>query len=421
MLGGGIVLLGLVAALASFLLAYAEAKEFQDDTIRQIAVLADSGMVGPAPASGAGDIAISDPESRILVLQLPRHPRPQWLSADIRPGFHTLSGNGGQLRVYIRDDASGARTVVAQPTDARDEIAINSALRTLIPLLLLLPLLAMMIVRIVRMAFAPIARLSEGLDSQSADRPDPIPDTDLPKEIAPFVQAINRLLERINQLMAQQRRFIADAAHELRSPLTALSVQVQNLRQAQSVEIMQARVAPLQAGIERARHLTEQLLDLARTQSGGNGHAIVDVSGLVRELLAEFLPRAEAKGVDLGLEESAHLSLRASPDRLRMILGNALDNALKYAPADGEVTIRLRLEGEAAVIEVVDNGPGIPVEERERVFDSFYRMTDTAGTGTGLGLSIAREAASRLGGIVTLHARPDGPGLIFSYRQRRQT
>lgn len=413
------MLLGLVAALASFLLAYAEAKEFQDDTIRQIAVLADSGLAGRASANGTGDIAINDPESRILVLQLPKHPRPQWLSGDIRPGFHTLSADGGQLRVYIRDEASGARTVVAQPTDARDEIAINSALRTLIPLLLLLPVLAMMIVRIVRMEFAPIARLSEGLDAQSADRPGPIPDVDLPREIAPFVQAINRLLERINQLMAQQRRFIADAAHELRSPLTALSVQVQNLRQAQSIEIMHARVAPLQAGIERARHLTEQLLDLARTQSGEDRHTIVDVSGLVRELLAEFLPRAEAKGIDLGLEERAHLSLRASSERLRMVLGNALDNALKYAPVDGEVTIRMRWEGEAAVIEVVDNGPGIPVEEHERVFDSFYRMPDTAGTGTGLGLSIAREAASRLGGIVTLHARPDGPGLIFSYRQRR--
>ena len=420
MSGGAILLAGLVAALASFFLAYAEAKEFQDDMLRQIAVLNARCAPQSAPGKGAGDIAFNDPESRILIVHLPSSPRPDWLSGDFQPGFHTLTRGGERLRVFVHDASPGERTVVAQLTDARDEIAINSALRTLVPLLLLLPLLAWLIVRIVRMEFAPITQLSRSLDAQAADRPRPIAGEHLPNEITPFVQAINRLLERMNQLMAQQRRFIADAAHELRSPLTALSVQTQNLRQAGSLEAMQERIVPLQAGIERARQLTEQLLSLARIQAGTTGDAVVDGSVLARELLAEFLPMAETKGIDLGLEEDSRFSLRAAPESLRLILGNALDNALKYTPAGGEVTIRLLADDAIAVVEVVDSGPGIPLAERERVFDAFYRMPGTTGAGSGLGLSIAREAASRLSGSVSLRERHDRPGLVFSYRQRRQ-
>ena len=420
MLGAAILLSGLVAGVASFMLAYGEAKEFQDDMLRQIAVLAVKGAAEPAQP-GTGDAAINDPESRVLVVRMPGNPRPEWLPERLSAGFHTLSAKGEELRVFVHDGSSGEQTVVAQPTDARDEIAINSALRTLIPLLLLFPLLTWLIVRIVRREFTPIARLSRSLDAQAADRPSPIDKEGLPNEITPFVQAINRLLARVNHLMSQQRRFIADAAHELRSPLTALSVQAQNLHQANSLEAMHERVAPLQAGIERARQLTEQLLNLARTQAGGSTESVVDVSALARELIAQYLPVAEAKGIDLGLEESDRFSLRVSPESLRLILGNALENAIKYTPAGGEVTLRLATDAEMAVIEVVDDGPGIPLAERDRVFDAFYRMPGATGTGSVLGLAIAREAATRLGGELSLKERPDGPGLILSYRQRLQT
>ena len=425
MLGSAILFAGLAAAMASFGLAYSDAKEFQDDMLRQIATLSAGGAAEiPLPQSqrqGAGDIAISEPESRIVIVHLPRDPRPDWFSRDLPPGFHTLNTGAESLRVFVRDTHSGGRTVVAQPTDARDEIAINSALRTLIPLLFLLPALAWLIVRIVRSELGPIAQLSKTLDQQPADRPQPIPDDGLPDEIAPFVHAINRLLERVNHLMGQQRRFIADAAHELRSPLTALSVQAQNLRQAASLEAVHERVVPLQEGIERARHLTEQLLSVARTQAGTTGEMEVNVSAMARELIAGYLPRAEAKGIDLGLEESAPLSVCASPETLRLILKNALENALKYTPAGGEVTIRLLSDHDNTVIEVVDNGPGIPASERECVFDAFYRIPATAGEGSGLGLAIVREAAIRLGGTVSLHERPEGNGLVFRYRHRRET
>lgn len=419
-LGSAILLSGFVAAIASFSLAYSEAKELQDDMLRQIAILS---LVSTAKSSastlqqqGLNNDGISDPESRVTILHLPKDNPPDWLAHDLTPGMHTLDVGSERLRVFVRDGQAGKRTIVSQPTDARDEVAINSALRTLIPLLLLLPVLVWLIVRIVRSELAPIAQLSRSLDKQSAGRPQPLSDDNLPLEITPFVDAINRLLERINQLMGQQRRFIADAAHELRSPLTALSVQAQNLHQAGSLEAVQERLVPLQAGIERARQLTEQMLNLARTQAENSGEAVVNVSLMARELIAEYLPLAETKDIDLGLEEVVPLTIHASPEVLSLIIKNALENALKYTPDGGEVTLRLLSENDSAVIEVVDSGPGIPVSEREFVFDAFYRIPGTVGEGSGLGLAIAREAAIRLAGSVSLHEREDGHGLIFRYR-----
>ena len=227
-LGGAILLSGLVAAIASFSLAYSEAKELQDDILRQISTLSLADATRSLSVSQQQELAnsaLDDPESRVIIYHLPMDAQPVWLTRGLTPGLHTLDAGAERLRVFVRDGQAGKRTVVSQPTDARDEIAINSALRTLIPLLLLLPILVWLIVRIVRSELAPINQLSRRLDEQSADNPRPLADDNLPLEITPFVTAINRLLDRVNHLMGQQRRFITDAAHELRSPLTALSLQ----------------------------------------------------------------------------------------------------------------------------------------------------------------------------------------------------
>jgi two-component system OmpR family sensor kinase len=417
-----ILLAGLVAALASFGLAYSDARELQDDTLRQIANLSVVRTTAPvAPDTQTPDPDndwITDRESRVTIYHLPNNAAPAWLKRDLSPGLHTLDTGPEELRVYVSEEQNGRRKVVTQPTEVRDEIAFNSALFTLIPLLLLIPVLAGLIVYIVRNELAPITRLSASLDEQSAERPLPVSDVGLPQEITPFVHAINRLLGRVSLLMSQQRRFIADAAHELRSPLTALSLQAQNLNSAGSIEVMRERVVPLQEGIARARLLTEQLLNLARTQSGESIESGIDVSAMARELVAEILPLAEARHIDLGIEEVAPLSLPADPEALRLILRNALDNAIKYTQDRGKVTLRMLTENNHAVIEVVDNGPGIPVLERDRVFEPFYRINGTDVDGSGLGLAIASEAAARMGGAVTLHEVRDGAGSIFRYRQK---
>jgi len=417
MLAGSVLACGVIATAVAFYFAYAEAQEFQDDALRQIAALSIGGASEIRQLDAASK-AVEDPESRIRVVRLPAGPRPVWLPSDIAPGFHTLAGSGGQegRRVFVRGTGTGSRLVVSQSTDSRNEIALNSALRTLIPLLLLLPLLIGLIAFIVRGEFASIQRLAEALDRQAAEHPTPLPRHDLPDEIAPFVDAINRLLARVDTMIAEQRRFVADAAHELRTPLTALSLQAQNLAQAASPTDMRERLVPLQAGIERARRLTVQLLDLARLQASEAAWADVDVQAFARELVAEFHPVAEAAGIDLGMENAGLKSMRSDPRALGLIVRNALENALKYTPRGGEVTLRLRRDGNQALVEVADTGPGIPEAELQHAFDAFHRLSNEE-EGSGLGLAIAREAAVRLGGTVMLKNAANGAGLVFGYLQ----
>lgn len=409
-----IVLAGLAAASAGFVFAYLQAQDFQDDTLRQMAELAAVQRTG---AVFEGGTVLADEESRLSVLRLPRDPRPSWLPAALPDGFHTLAGPEGRLRVFVRQDQQGGRIVATQAADLRDEAAIGSGLLTLAPLVLLLPLLVWLTVRIVHRELAPVRNLAQSLDQQSPERLQPLPDENIPDELAPFVHAINRMLERINRLIGEQRRFVADAAHELRTPLTALSLQAQNMDKAATLESMRERALPLRTGIDRARRLTEQLLSLAGTQAHPAPAEAVEVSKIARELIGEYLPLAEGRGIDLGLDDEGNVVLAAHPGTLHLLLKNALDNAVRYTPPHGEVTMRVRTEAGDAVIEVIDSGPGIPAGERDQVFRSFYRIAGAGGEGSGLGLAIVRDAAARLGGTVSLHDRTDNCGLVFRYRQ----
>ncbi len=416
-----IVVIGLLAGGVSFWLAYDEAQEFQDDSLRQIATLVDADRLPSAGQRSAGAID-NDPEARIVVQRLAA---PQALASarlalpvDLTAGFHTLDLGGTQWRVYVRILKSGEPIAVAQTTQMRAEAARDSALRTLLPLLALIPLLVLFSRRLVNASLAPVRALAQVADAQPEDRPAALPTAQVPDEIAPFVQSINRLLVRINRLMEQQRRFIADAAHELRSPLTALSLQVQNLERAESLALCKERLLPLKAGLERSRHLLDQLLSLARQQTNMDKRQQIDLAEMAQSVIEELFPLAEIKRIDLGLEQQGRILIDAETSAVHVLLRNAVDNALRYTPEGGEVTIRIGSRGEEAVLEVIDNGPGILKEERERVFDAFYRVPGSPDGGSGLGLAIARNAADRLGGTVTLEERTDGAGLVFVYRQR---
>jgi two-component system OmpR family sensor kinase len=342
------------------------------------------------------------------------------LPQNLRPGFHTLDSEMGRMRVYVGDSSQGRPVAVAQPAAVREHMAMDSALRTLMPVLILLPVLVWLTMHIVDNELAPLRRMAERLDAQSPANPQPVPEQRVPQELRSFVRAINRLLTSINRLMGAQRRFIADAAHELRGPLTALSLQAQNLDEAASLETVRERIGPLKAGIERARRLSEQLLNLARTQAGKEEMQRVDLSAMARESMEEFIPAAEARGIDLGLAEIDRVEAVTRQEALRLVLNDALDNALAYTPAGGQVTVGLRREGEDIVMEVIDTGPGIPAAHRERVFEPFYRIPGSPGNGSGLGLAIAWDAAARAGGIVSLHDGPGGLGLLFRYTQKCQ-
>ena len=417
-----IVCMGLFAGLASFFLALNEAQDYQDASLQQIAALVPPQIWRNTYRYGREPVDV-DSDVRIVVEPLclvncQGVDVPLKLPPQLSSGFHTLAVNGQEWRVFVRRQGPDEALAVAQSTDLRSDAAIASARRTLLPLLFLVPLLIVFSHVIVRRSLAPIQSLAQAMDRQNADRPEPLSLEQVPGEIAPFLQAINRLLERIRILLEQERRFIADAAHELRTPLTALSLQVQNLERADSLSECQKRLLPLQSGLERSRHLLDQLLGLARQQTATSSFEPVDLAVIARQTVEDLYPLAEQKKIDFGLDASTALWVQGSAAAFYSLLRNAVDNALRYSPENSEVTVRAYQEGEYALLEVIDSGPGIPADEAERIFHPFYRIPGITGDGSGLGLTIVRAIAEQLGGQVILRSRCDQSGLHFIYRQK---
>jgi len=415
-----ILAISLMASCVSFWLAFKQAQDFQDDALRQIALLVDTYKT-PLDEERILESMKSDPK-RIVVQPVIASPSsfPPLLKlpAKLASGFHSVEIDGLQWRVYIYATVSGNKIAVSQETKVRNIMARDSALLTLLPLLVLIPVLILVLRKIVQVEMSSLRTLAEIIDTQEQERLSVLPTGEVPSEVAPFINAINRLLERINRMNESQRRFIADAAHELRSPLTALSLQAQNLERTGSFAISKERFVPLKNGLERSRHLLNQLLDLVRQQASAVQPRPVDLAKVALAVIEEIMPIADAKKIDLGFSKEAPVQIDADASVIQLMLRNAVDNALRYTPEGGEVTVRVCCENDDAVLEVIDNGPGIPEAELERVFDAFYRLPNNTQVGSGLGLAIARSIADQFKGSVSLRNRTSGTGLIFSYRQR---
>ncbi|WP_432258068.1 ATP-binding protein [Cupriavidus sp. TMH.W2] len=424
---GTILLIGLVAAAMSFWFAFEEARDLQDDELREIAWLVSPGNAKFLSSQG-GYKPVDEPEMRIWVLKISKlstHVVTPDLSlrvsGDLSDGFHTIESYGQSWRIYIRTLNEEYGLAVAQRTSARDEIARDSALRTLIPLLVVIPILVLLSGFLIRILLRKVQELSVEVDKRGDSDLTPISATDVPTEIQPFVNATNRLLERLQSVLAQQRQLVADAAHELRSPVTAMTLQLENALASEAVpDTVLTRLAPLGKSVSRMRSLVEQLLLLAQQESAQTtaSHTF-DAKAVVIDALGEIFPFAESKGVDLGLDVGEALQLRGSEQDFLALTRNAIDNATLYTPTGGKVDVRLYRNGNDAVFEVEDTGPGIPKGELTRVFDPFYRVVGSGQPGSGLGLAIVRRAASRLGGQVSLHTiSSDGrTGLRFTYTQ----
>ncbi|MBS0403607.1 MAG: two-component sensor histidine kinase, partial [Proteobacteria bacterium] len=282
-------------------------------------------------------------------------------------------------------------------------IAQGSALRTVLPFAVLVPILLFVVVSLVRRMFRPVVRLAEAIDRRGDGDLQPVAEQNLPAEVRPFVRAINRLLGRVAQTLDGQRRFVADAAHELRSPLTALSLQAERLQQAPMSEPARERLAVLRQGIERGRALLEQLLSLARAQQRAEPPAAgVSVQAVFRRVLQDLLPLAEARQIDVGVAGEGDARVAASELDLFTLVKNLVDNAIRYTPAGGRVDLSVESRPEGVLLGVQDSGPGIAPAERERVFDPFYRTLGNEQTGSGLGLAIVQTIAQRLGARVSL-------------------
>lgn len=406
-----IVLVAVAASAFVFVSALDEAHELQDDTLRQVAMLYDRQHMTlhyPEGPALEGD----DEESRVIIQHLADGSQAidqgggqwQWQGfVTIGQGLATVNVGGEAFRVLVHSTSRGERIAVAQEVGARDKDARESAWRSLLPFLILFPVLLLVVGDLVRKLFRPIASLAAEIDRRGEQLLHPIDEQHLPAEVRPFVVAINRLLARVAQAMDGQRRFVADAAHELRSPMTALSLQAERLAACSLQVSARERLLPLCQGIERSRQLIDQLLSLAAAQAAvPRPQARIGVHAVYRRVLEDLLPLAEQKHLDIGVEGSADVQLLINPMDLFTLIKNLVDNAIRYTPAGGTIDLCLAQTDTCVCLQVKDSGPGISVEEHDRVFDPFYRTLGSGETGSGLGLSIVRAIAERVGAKVAL-------------------
>ncbi|HEY0746681.1 MAG TPA: ATP-binding protein [Steroidobacteraceae bacterium] len=328
-------------------------------------------------------------------------------------GYADLSLRGEPWRAYGLQTTDGV-IQIAQPVRVRETLARAAAERVVIPLLLLLPIMIVAVAWIVRSGLAPLRYVTSEVQRRDVRSLTALKTDNLPVEIEPLVTELNRLLERLQQAFSAQRAFISDAAHELRSPLTALRLQLQLLDRAPDEPSRREARARLGAAVERAIHLIEQLLTLARSEPEGAAldETLLDLGSVAAEGVGDTHELAMSRDINLGLEAEPQSQVRGNREALRVLVRNLVDNAVRYTPPHGTVQVRCRSSPTHILLEVLDSGPGISAAERERVFDRFYRRASAQESGTGLGLAIVKSVAQRHGALVSLDEAPGGGLLV---------
>jgi signal transduction histidine kinase len=324
-------------------------------------------------------------------------------------GYANLSLGGKAWRAYGLQTGAGV-IQIAQPVSVREGLARAAAERVVIPLILLLPIMIVAVAWIVRRGLMPLQYVAAEVQRRDVHSLRPLGTGDLPREIEPLVRELNRLLGRLQEAFSVQRAFISDAAHELRSPLTALRLQLQLLDRAPDETARLEARARLGGAVERAIHLAEQLLTLARSdpQELAGEFGPVDLAAVAAEAITDTHELALARNIDLALDGAPGCLVRGNGEALRILTRNLIDNAVRYTPPGGSVLVRCRSKAEGALLEVTDTGPGIPAAERERVFDRFHRRAAAQAEGTGLGLAIVKSIAGHHGARVVLGDAPGG-------------
>ena len=337
------------------------------------------------------------------------------------PGFHDLALGNYVWRVFVlHEPDKGFWILVGERDDVRGELVQKIVFRSLITEILGLPLIALLVWFAVGVGLKPLARMAEILRQRDPDSLAPLALAPLPRELEPMNAALNRLLLQVNQLLGREKRFIADAAHELRTPLAVLRIHTQNALQAPDVADREQALGQLEQGIERATRIVAQLLTMARLEPAAvpMDRAPVDLAVFLRNELAELTPLALDRQQELTfeLDEAADYHLRADAPSLGILLQNLLSNAVQHTPAGGLIKVALLAEPQAICLQVEDSGAGVPAEQREKLFERFYRQG--SGQGAGLGLSIVQRIVELHGGEIMLADAPAG-GLQVSVRLPR--
>jgi len=336
-------------------------------------------------------------------------------------GIRTIKLNHAHWRVFGLQQ-SGRFIQVAQPYSVREALALRLASHTLWPLGLLFPITILFVLIVVARGFKPVGALSGLLATRSLSSLTPLPlDKTVPIEIRPLVRALNDLLQRLDQASQAQRIFIADAAHELRSPLTALKLQIQAATADGSLSGADRTLERIETRLNRTIHLVQQLLTLAREDAqAAPQKSEVGLRRIGEQTVSDFSILAEQRQIDLGLEFELPLTqddpcgVIADPHGLSILLNNLVDNAIRYSAPGGKVDIVLIRSADGLGVNVVDKGPGIAEADLPRVLDRFYRGTDVREVGSGLGLAIAARIAGRQGLTLRLSNNKTGSGLTAS-------
>ncbi|WP_421883764.1 ATP-binding protein [Methylibium sp.] len=427
---GALSLGALVVALVTYLVTLEEMHEVFDADLKNVAqAVASYHHAGHGPG---GKEVIASPQrndtpedSEIVTLTwTPQGQRVFASDSRVDLPFSNIEGlsrptvQGEAWIVYSSVNDDGVAQA-AQRVSARQEMAGESAGKVLPPLIGLVVIVGGLLVFGLRRGLQPLDSTAQDVARRSARALEPITLEDVPKEIKPLVASINDLMNRLAVAFATQRRFLADAAHELRTPITALRLQLQLLQRSSDEAERRQAVTDLAAGIDRSQRLVEQLLQVARSDPDGEltRREPVDLAELVRATVASLSIKAEHKGLDLGADAPDAVMVHGDANQLTVLLNNLVENALRYTPpAGGVVDVTAGLQDGRPLLRVVDNGPGVAESERERVFDRFYRCEAAQsqsgdGSGSGLGLAIVRAIAERHGAVVTLQVPGGGQGL----------
>ena len=354
----------------------------------------------------------------------PEIPRPQQLVSPVGEEvlFRDEIIHGEETRVAYRllrpgeGDASPLVLVqVAETRNKRSDLASRVVTGVLLPQFAIIPLAVVLVWVGLSCGIAPLNRLQSLIRRRRPTDLSPVPPASVPEEVRPLIIAFNDMMARLEENLQAQQRFIADAAHQMRTPLTGLKMQTDLALHETDPEQLRQSLAHIAESTDRAAHLINQLLSLARAEASFEKlYAVepVDLGAVVREVALELFPRAQTKSIDLGAEGGeGELLVEGNAVLLRELVKNLVDNAIKYTPRGGHVTVRTRFAG-SPVLEIEDSGLGIPDADRERVFERFYRVLGSGVDGSGLGLPIVREIAELHRATVTLDANPAGQGTL---------
>ena len=414
-----VVLAAVAQALVAYSTAHVQANGIFDYHMQQMAMSLRGGVAASAPAS-EGDVIAQGRTNDFVVQVWTSDGMLKYQSSSVTQlperselGFSDINSEGVSYRVFSLRSSSQV-VQVAQDMRAREAMARTLALRTMAPILAMAPLLMLIVWGVVSTSLSPVARVRQQVAKRQPDELAEVSEEGLPDEVRPLIHELNLLFGRVRQSFEEQNRFVADAAHELRSPLAALRLQLTGLERADDEASRRLATGRLAAGIERATRLVEQLLAMARQQAlstKGKPAGEVRLSDVVRNAIVDASTAARARRIDLGLGRADDAIVAGSVDAIGVLARNLLDNAIKYTPEGGSVDVDVLVDGDRRILSVADSGPGIPESERERVLDRFHRLAgdETVGSGLGLvivkaiveahGATLALERSERLGGL----------------------